>query len=80
VANLTIVVDAEVLRRARIRALQDGTSVNAVLRERLEAYAADDQERRQRLAALQAVWAAADLVERPAVAARDWTRDSLHDR
>ena len=42
--NLTIVVDDEVLRRARIRALEQGTSVNAVLREFLESYAGSDIE------------------------------------
>ena len=52
--NLTIVVDDEVLRRARIRALEQGTSVNAVLREFLESYAgaASETEARARLAAL----------------------------
>jgi plasmid stability protein len=42
--NLTITVDDEVLRRARIRALSQGTSVNAVLREFLESYAGSDIE------------------------------------
>ena len=37
--NLTITVDDEILRRSRIRALQQGTSVNALLREFLESYA-----------------------------------------
>ncbi len=52
--NLTITVDDEVLRRARIRALQQGTSVNAVLREFLESYAGSDieGEARRRLAAM----------------------------
>ncbi len=38
-ANLTIVVDEGTLKKARMRALEEGTSVNAVLRERLEEYA-----------------------------------------
>ena len=42
--NLTITVDDEVLRRARIRALSQGTSVNAVLRDFLESYAGSDVE------------------------------------
>jgi hypothetical protein len=52
--NLTITVDDEVLRRARIRALSQGTSVNAVLREFLESYAGSDVEAgaRARLAEL----------------------------
>ena len=40
-ANLTVTIDEEALRRARIRALQHGTSVNALLREYLEAYGKD---------------------------------------
>jgi hypothetical protein len=42
VANLTITVDAEILKRARIRALAQGTSVNAILAERLAAFAGQD--------------------------------------
>lgn len=39
--NLTITVDDEVLRRARIRALEEGSSVNAVLCDYLARYVAD---------------------------------------
>lgn len=35
-ANLTITIDDRLLRQARMRALEDGTSVNAVLRAYLE--------------------------------------------
>ncbi len=42
--NLTITIDDETLRRARIRALTQGTSVNAILREFLESYAGSDIE------------------------------------
>lgn len=38
-ANLTIAVDDDVLHRARIRAAEQGTSVNAVLRTELIRYA-----------------------------------------
>lgn len=37
--NLTITVDEEILKRARLRALEQGTSVNAVLAEHLRRYA-----------------------------------------
>ena len=40
-ANLTVTIDEEVLRRARIRALQLGTSVNAVVRDYLASYAGE---------------------------------------
>lgn len=45
--NLTIVVDDETLKRARIQALEEGTSVNAVLRELLERYSGIRRERRE---------------------------------
>ena len=38
-ANLTITIDERLLKRARMRALEDGTSVNALLRAYLERYA-----------------------------------------
>jgi hypothetical protein len=45
--NLTITVDDEVLRRARIRALEEGSSVNAVLRDNHARYV-DDRDRADR--------------------------------
>ena len=42
--NLTITVDEQTLKRARMRALEEDTSVNAVLREYLEAYAGGTRE------------------------------------
>ena len=46
-ANLTITVDEETVKRARMRALEEGTSVNAVLRAYLEDYAGVRRERRE---------------------------------
>jgi plasmid stability protein len=73
--NLTITVDDEVLRRARIRALQQGTSVNALLREFLESYAGSDieGEARRRLAAM-----ARGSVATSGPAGRTWTRDQVY--
>jgi plasmid stability protein len=39
VAIVTLTLDKEILKRARIRALEQGTSVNAVVREFLASYA-----------------------------------------
>jgi plasmid stability protein len=75
--NLTITLDEELLRRARVRALHQGTSVNAVLRAYLEAYVGDDgrAEARARLVAL-AKKARSGSGRR----GRTWTRDDLHER
>jgi hypothetical protein len=50
VANVTITVDEQLLKRARLRARREGTSVNRLLRERLESYVncvKGDQRRRK---------------------------------
>jgi len=75
-ANLTIVVEQEVLRKARLRALQQGTSVNAVLRDYLHAYAGATGERER------AVKSLLDLSQRARTRAprRRWTRDEVHER
>lgn len=75
-SNLTISVDDEVLKRARIRALEQGSSVNAVLRELLEAYAG--------VGSVQTA-AAGDLIAQSLRARsrrgdRTWSRDDLHER
>lgn len=76
VSNLTLTIDVDVLRRARIRALEQGTSVNAVVREYLAGYAgAHDQESaaRQRLL---------DLSKRTDAGSgrrgRSWTREDVY--
>ena len=75
-ANLTITVDDELLRRARVRAAEADTSVNAVLREFMESWVGQAGYRAA---------AVASLLERSsgsagARAGRRWTRDQLHER
>ena len=75
-ANLTITVDDEVLRRARIRALERGVSVNALLRDYLEAFTGSRGSRDR------AVRSLLELAERTASGRGEqtWTRDELHER
>ncbi|MCC7241887.1 MAG: hypothetical protein IT180_08170 [Acidobacteria bacterium] len=75
-ANLTITVDDELLRKARIRAAERGTSVNAVLREHLEAWSGAQDERRR---AIDRFLEAARR-SRASSGGRKWTRDELHER
>lgn len=74
--NLTITVDNDLLKRARIRALQEDTSVNAVLREFLEVYAGVGERRRDAVADLLALSKAATSRR----GAASWTRDELYER
>ena len=75
-ANLTITIDDEILRRARVRATEQDTSVNSLLRDYLVAYAATGTTWEQ----------AADAILRLSAHARAgrgdrrWSRDELHER
>lgn len=76
-ANLTIVVDDEVLRRARIRAVERGTSVNAAVAEYLASYAGSSRA----ADAMTAFIELADAAEAGSgPGGRTWTRDELYDR
>lgn len=75
--NLTITIDEDALKKARIRALEQGTSVNAVVREFLEAYAGVRPEQRK---ALREFLELARASEAGSGGRRTWTRDELHDR
>lgn len=76
-ANLTISIDESVLRRARVRAAEEGTSVNAVLAEHLARYA-DVDGASIALAEILELAAASDSGSGPE--GRTWTREDLHDR
>lgn len=75
-ANLTISVEDEVLKKARLRALEEGTSVNALLREYLQRFTAVDAAR---IAAGEKVLAASARALSRRGRSR-WTRDDLHER
>lgn len=76
--NLTITTDEEVLRRARIRALEQGTSVNAVVRDFLESYAGVRVEQRKAIGEFLEI--ARDSGAGSGGGGRTWTRDELYDR
>ncbi len=73
-SNLTVVVDDEVLLKARKRALDQGTSVNALLRAYLEHYVGQQN----RAAAMKKFVQRATTLKGRSRAT--WTRDDLHER
>jgi len=75
-ANLTIAIEDDLLKRARIRALEQGRSVNALLREYLESFAGKTNVHQRAVQALN------DLADRAVSGSggRRWTRDELHER
>ncbi len=74
--NLTITVEADVLRKARMRALQDDTSVNAFVRGCLEDYAAEGDRAAQAVAEVKRLMGAAELHW----GSRTWSREDLYER
>lgn len=75
-ANLTLSFDPDLLRRARIRALENGTSVNAVVSDFLQRYSAGGEARD----ALRQFGAIADGVPAGSgPAGRTWSRRDAYD-
>lgn len=78
-ANLTVTVDDDLLRRARVRAVGQGTSVNALVRDYLEAYADPDVALRARRSLVELSVSVGTGVGSGS-SGREWTRDQAHDR
>lgn len=82
-ANLTITVDDEILKRARVRAIEQGTSVNAVLAERLKAFAGEGEEQARATRALVTLAkenSRANEGRSVKRSGRRWSREQLHER
>jgi len=75
--NITLTIDDDVLRRARIRALEQHTSVNALVRGYLAAFGGHSP-------ASEGIAAFLSLAERTSASSgaqgRSWTRDDAHQR
>jgi hypothetical protein len=74
--SLTISVDEQVLKKARIRALEEGTSVDALLRSYLERYVGDVETRRKATRNILAL----SRSSRATRGRRRATRDELRER
>ncbi len=74
-ANLTLQLDAEVIKRARVVAAKRGTSVSALAATRLIELVEEDER-------IELARARAEAILKKAVprGGRSWTRDELHDR
>lgn len=75
-ANLTLTLDDDVLRRARRRALEQGTSVNAIVREQLTRFAGAEAD--TALASFLAF--SEESTASSGAKGRTWRRDELYDR
>ncbi|MBA3307185.1 MAG: hypothetical protein H0T04_00715 [Chloroflexi bacterium] len=76
-ANLTVTVPEQILKRARIRALEQGTSVNAVVGQYLERYAGQGPTA-DALTEFLEIATRVDASSGPN--GRSWTREDIYDR
>ena len=74
--NLTIPMDERILERARSRASQQSTSLDALVRSYIESFASGEESRDQ------AVKTLLDLSRKTESGSggRRWTRDEFHER
>jgi len=74
-ANLTLSIDDDVLKKARMRATSEDTSVNAVVRHYLEGYAGAQEDRRRAVQTILQLARTSDASSE----GRRWTRDEIYD-
>ena len=75
--NVTIAVDEATLRRARIRAIERGESVNQFLAEQLRRYAGADDRRDRQRRSLERIGELADSLPL-STGGWQWNRDELY--
>ena len=74
--NVTLSIDEKDLKQARILALQQGTSLNAVIREYLKNYIGHSNQYQQ---VMERILRQADQSQFSSGECK-WTRDELHER
>jgi predicted transcriptional regulator len=75
-ANVTVKIDDELLAKARWLASQRKTSINAIVKEKLEEFVATDLRPEATLKGLDAFYARS----RARVGKEAWSRDEIHPR
>ena len=75
-ANITLKIDDDLLERARELAFQRKTSINSIVRQRLEEFVSSDFRRDAALKGLQ------DFFNRTnaRIGKKHWSRNELHER
>ncbi len=75
-ANVTLALEDALLRRARVKAVHENTSVNAVIRGFLTQWVRDDEDRAAVVESVRAALYASEYRSGGVT----WTRDELHER
>lgn len=75
-ANLTLKINDKLLKKARLAASRRKTSLNAIVRERLEEFVSSDLSRLAAIKGLESFYSRC----KAKVGSKPWTRDQIHER
>jgi predicted transcriptional regulator len=75
-ANITLKIDDELLKKARHLAVQKKTSINAIVKEKLNEFVSRDLRRESTLKGLEAFYRKSNA----RVGDKNWTRDEIYER
>lgn len=75
-ANVTLKIDDALLENARRLAFEKKTSINSIIKERLEQFVSSDQKREAALHGLDAFF----RKTKARVGRKTWNRDEIHER
>lgn len=75
-ANITLKIDDELLEKARQLAFQRKTSINAIVKQKLNEFVSRDLSREATLESLEAFY----HKSRARVGDKTWTRDEIYER
>ncbi|MFC1823830.1 hypothetical protein ACFL9T_14060 [Thermodesulfobacteriota bacterium] len=74
--NITLKIDDELLKKARELAMKKKTSINAIVKAKIEEFVSKDQSRDVALKGLDAFFRRSNA----RVGTKTWTRDDIHER
>lgn len=74
--NITLKIDDDLLKKARRLALLKSTSINALIRQRLEQFIEGDPSREAAIKDLESFYQRSHVK----VGKKTWSRDELHER
>jgi len=75
-ANVTLKIDDDLLKKARHLAAERKTSFNAIVREKIEEFVSQDSRKETSLMGLKSFYDRC----KAKMGTKDWTRDEIHER
>lgn len=75
-ANITLKIDDDLLKKARHIAAEKKVSINAIIREKIEEFVSQDTRKETSLMGLDSFYNRCNAK----IGAKTWTRDEIHER